>query len=164
MQNLKLEQQDWSSILGYISRLEDSHKVTIEIIREDLGAQKEVENVTLHGISYDEKGGGLIAIRAGAVEHMIHHPARIEIAHAGMDLICLEVVASDKTRHLITFLPPLHLPDLLLPGVPITAGAALGSARKSSAGLKPSLFEQRLDRRVAVAEGAVGFIRFHRAA
>ena len=115
MQNLKLEQQDWSSILGYISRLEDSHKVTIEIIREDLGAQKEVENVTLHGISYDEKGGSLIAIRAGAVEHMIHHPARIEIAHAGMDLICLEVVASDKTRHLITFLPPLHLPDLLLP-------------------------------------------------
>lgn len=114
MQNLKLERQDWSSILGYISRSEDSHKVTIEVIREDLGAQKEVENVTLHGISYDEKGV-LIAIRAGAVEHMIHHPARIEIAHAGMDLICLEVVGSDKTRHLITFLPPLRLPDLLLP-------------------------------------------------
>ena len=30
-------------------------------------------------------------------------------------LICLEVIGSDKSRHLITFLPPLHLPDLLLP-------------------------------------------------
>jgi hypothetical protein len=83
-------------------------------MREDLGAQKEVENVTLHGISYDPKGAA-IAIRAGAVEHMIYHPGAIEIAHAGTDLICLEVIGSDKSRHLITFLPPLHLPDLLLP-------------------------------------------------
>jgi uncharacterized protein DUF5335 len=114
MQNLHIEQKDWNNILDHISRSENSHKVTIEIIREDLGAQKEVENVMLHGISYDPKGGA-IAIRAGAVEHMIHHPHAIEIAHAGTDLICLEVIGSDKSRHLITFLPPLHLPDLLLP-------------------------------------------------
>jgi hypothetical protein len=49
---------------------------------------------------------------------MIHHPGAIEIAHAGTDLICLEVIGSDKSRHLITFLPPLHLPDLLLPARP----------------------------------------------
>ena len=114
MQNLHLEHKDWNNILDHISRSENSHKVTIEVVREDLGAQKEVENVTLHGISFDSKGS-IIAIRAGAVEHMIHHPSGIEIAHAGTDLICLEVIGSDNTRHLITFLPPLHLPDLLLP-------------------------------------------------
>ncbi len=114
MQNLHLEQKDWINILDHIARSENAHKVTIEIIREDLGAQKEVEDVTLHGLSYDPKGS-VIAIRAGAVEHMIHHPAGIEIAHAGTDLICLEVIGSDGARHLISFLPPLHLPDLLLP-------------------------------------------------
>jgi len=79
MQNLHLEQKDWNNILDHISRSENSHKVTIEVMREDLGAQVEVENVTLRGISYDPKGS-VIAIRAGAVEHMIHHPAGIEIA------------------------------------------------------------------------------------
>ena len=114
MQNLHLEQKDWNNILDHISRSENAHKVTIEVIREDLGAQKEVENVILHGLSCDPKGGA-IAIRAGAVEHMVHHPAGVAIAHAGTDLICLEVIGSDRSRHLITFLPPLHLPDLLLP-------------------------------------------------
>ena len=113
MQTL-LQRQDWKNILDHISRAQDTHKVTIEIMREDFGAQKEVENVAFRGLSYDPKGG-TIAIRAGAVEHMIRHPAGLEIAHAGTDVICLEVVGADKSRHLISFLPPLHLPDLLLP-------------------------------------------------
>ena len=78
MQNLHLEQKDWHNILDHISRSKNAHKVTIEVMREDLGAQKEVENVTLHGVSFDPKGG-VIAIRAGSVEHMIHHPAGIEM-------------------------------------------------------------------------------------
>jgi hypothetical protein len=114
MQSLHLEQSEWRNILDHISRCENTHKVTIEVIREDLGAQKEVENVAMRGLSYDPRGG-VLAIRAGAVEHMIHPPAGIEIAHAGTDLICLEVIGSDTSRHLITFMPPLHLPDLLLP-------------------------------------------------
>jgi len=114
MQNLHLERRDWQNILDHISRSEIAHKVTIEVDREDIGSQKEVENVVLHGFSYDPKGS-MIAIRAGAVEHMIARPERIEVAHAGTDLICVEVTAGDKTRHLITFVPPLHLPDLLLP-------------------------------------------------
>jgi hypothetical protein len=114
MQNLHLDQKDWTNILDHISRCENTHKVTIEIMREDLGAQREVENVLLRGLSYDPKSD-VIAIRAGAVEHMIHHPGAIEIAHAGTDLICLEVLGKDRSRHLMTFLPPLHLPDLLVP-------------------------------------------------
>jgi hypothetical protein len=114
MQNLHLERRDWQNILDHISRAESSHKVTIEVDREDLGAQREVENVPLHGVSYDPKGDS-IAIRAGAVEHMIARPERIDVAHAGTDLIAMEVTDTGKTRHLVTFVPPLHLPDLLLP-------------------------------------------------
>ena len=114
MQNLHLERRDWQKILDHISRSENTHKVTIEVERLDLGSQKEVENVALDGMSYDPKGG-IIAIRAGAVEHMIARPERIDVAHAGTDLIAMEVTGGDKTRHLITFVPPLHLPDLLLP-------------------------------------------------
>ncbi len=114
MQNLHLERRDWQNILDHISRAQNAHKVTIEVDREDLGSQKEVENAELQGLSYDPKGG-TIAIRAGAVEHMIARPERIDIAHAGTDLIAMEVTGGDKTRHLITFVPPLHLPDLLVP-------------------------------------------------
>jgi Family of unknown function (DUF5335) len=114
MQNLHLERREWQNMLDHISRAEDSHRVTIEVDREDIGAQKEVENAVLHGFSYDPKGS-TIAIRAGAVEHMIVRPERIEAAHAGTDLICVEILGGDKTRHLITFVPPLHLPGLLLP-------------------------------------------------
>ena len=56
MQNLHLERRDWQNILDHISRAESSHKVTIEVDREDLGSQREVENVPLHGVSYDPKG------------------------------------------------------------------------------------------------------------
>jgi Family of unknown function (DUF5335) len=114
MQNLHLEQRDWQNILDQISRAESTHKVTIEVDREDIGAQKEVENVILHGCSYDPRGAA-IAIRAGAVEHMIARPQKIDAAHSGADLICVEIIGGDKTRHLITFVPPMHLPDLLLP-------------------------------------------------
>ena len=114
MQNLHLERRDWQSILDHIARAENAHKVTIEVDREDLGSQKEVENVAMQGLSYDPKGG-TIAIRAGAVEHLIARPERIDVAHAGTDLVALEVTSADKTKHLITFVPPLHLPDLLLP-------------------------------------------------
>jgi Family of unknown function (DUF5335) len=114
MQNLHLERRDWQSILDLISQLESSHKVTIEVDREDLGSQKEVENAELQGLSYDHKGG-IIAIRAGAVDHMIAKPERIDAAHSGADLIAIEVTERDKTRHLITFVPPLHLPQILMP-------------------------------------------------
>jgi hypothetical protein len=112
MQNLHIQRGNWQNILDHISRPQNTCKVTIEVDAEDLGAQKEVENAELHGLSYDHKGG-TIAIRAGAVEHMIVQPERIDIAHAGTDLICMEIADREKARHLITFVPPLHLPDLL---------------------------------------------------
>ena len=114
MQNLHLDRRDWQNILDRISRSEYAHKVTIEVDRSDIGAQKEVENAALEGFSYDPKGD-TIAIRAGAVEHMIARPERIDVAHAGTGLVAMEILGADKARHLITFVPPLHLPDLLLP-------------------------------------------------
>ncbi len=113
MQNLKLRQEDWQNILDHIASSGDAQRVTIEVMREDFGAQTEVENVAFHGLSYDPRGSTL-AIRAGAIEHMISHPASIEIAHAGGHLICLEVLGTDKSRHLITFAPPPPLPQTLI--------------------------------------------------
>lgn len=114
MQNLHLEQQDWQRLFDQISLAQTSHKVTIEVSRDDIGAQKEVENAILSGVSYDPKGGA-IAIRAGAVEHMIARPQRVDAAHTGPALICIEVLGSDRSKHLITFMPPVPLPDLAMP-------------------------------------------------
>ncbi len=108
-----LEKREWQTLFDHVSGVQDTHKVTIEVIREVFGIQKEVENLPFHGLSYDPASSTL-AIRAGAVEHMICHPAEIEISHADAGLICLKVLGTDKSRHLISFTPPLHLPDLIL--------------------------------------------------
>jgi hypothetical protein len=112
MQSLPLEKQDWQKMLDHISKAQGAQRITIEIIREDLGAQREVENEKFDGVSYDPKGN-TVAVQAGELEHLIQDPAGIEIAHTGAEIVCLEVIGQDGTRHLIYFLPSLHLPDIL---------------------------------------------------
>jgi hypothetical protein len=112
MQSLSLEKQDWQRLFDHISRTQKMQKITIEVIRADLGAQTEAEKVELDGMSYDPKGG-TISIQVRGLEHMIQDPEKIEIAHAGTDIVCVEIIGKDDTHHLISFLPPLHLPDLL---------------------------------------------------
>jgi hypothetical protein len=112
MQSLSLEKQDWQRIFDHISKAEKMQKIAIEVIRADLGAQMEAENVDLEGMSYDPKGG-TISIQVGGLEHMIQDPEKIEIAHTGADIVCVEIIGKDDAHHLISFLPPLHLPDLL---------------------------------------------------
>lgn len=112
MESRSLQKKDWQQTLDRIYR-EDKTKpqrVTIEIGSEEFGSQKEVENLQLQGISYDHKDD-LIAVDTDAIEHLINHPERIEMAFSGSDLICLEVVDRDALRHLIYFIPPLRLPS-----------------------------------------------------
>ena len=97
-----LEKRDWQTVFDHVSSVQDAHKVTIEVIREVFGIQKEVENLPFRGLSYDPRSSTL-AVRAGAVEHVICHPAEMEISHADGAVFCLKVFGTDRSHHLISF-------------------------------------------------------------
>lgn len=109
MQTITLAREQWQGTLDRISRVQDNQQVTIEVGGAEIGAQKAVENVPFHGITYSDKGKG-VAIMAEGIELMVAHPLQIELAHEGAKLICIAVVDGDGTRHLVTFTPPLSLP------------------------------------------------------
>lgn len=110
METRSIQKQDWHKTLDRIYREEKKklQRITIEVDSEELGAQKEVENVQLQGISYDHKDD-LVAVDTDDLEHLINHPQKIEMAVSGDDLVCLEIIDKDKLRHLIYFTPPLGL-------------------------------------------------------
>ncbi len=112
MQSLILEKNQWQPMFDHISKAQKMQRITIEVMRDDLGAQTEAERVELDGLSYDPKGKA-ISIQVTDLEHMILDPDKIEIAHAGTDIFCIDITGRDQTHHLISFLPPLHLPSLL---------------------------------------------------
>ena len=112
MQSLILEKRQWQPMFDHISRAQKMQRITIEVMRDDLGAQTEAEKVELYGLSYDPKGK-TISIQVSDLEHMIQDPDKIEIAHAGTDIVCIDIVGKDDSHHLISFLPPLHLSTLL---------------------------------------------------
>lgn len=113
MQTLTLQREDWKNILDHVSRERAACTITIEIIRENLGGHMKIAGIAFGGLSYDTKSNA-IAIRAGAVERMIAHPAGVKITYQGMSVACMEVVEIGGSRHVITFAAPLDLPDLLL--------------------------------------------------
>ena len=111
METRSIPKQDWQNALDRIYRAEKARpqRITIEVDSQELGAQKEVENVPFQGIGYDHKDD-LVAVDTDDIEHLINHPQKIEMAFSGGDLICIEVMDRDKVRHLIYFMPPLPLP------------------------------------------------------
>jgi hypothetical protein len=114
MQTFQPERANWEKVFDSIARAQKKPvQVTLEVDRADIGAQREVENKELQGLSYDPKGNTL-AIRAGAVEHMIDRPASVGFALDNGKLCFLEVIGPDKAKHILTFSPPFELPvDLL---------------------------------------------------
>ena len=44
-----LEKRDWQTVFDHVSGVQDAHRVTIEVIREVFGIQKEVENLPFRG-------------------------------------------------------------------------------------------------------------------
>jgi hypothetical protein len=115
METLALEKQDWQKMLDFVSKAQEVQRkaqiVTVEVDGEQIGAQREAEDVALMGISYGPKDD-MVYIIAEGIEHNIENPAKVEIAHDGADISTLAVVGEDGARHLVRFKPPLHLPGL----------------------------------------------------
>ena len=113
MTTTEISRFDWMSFLDSLTRLHVDEPVRIEVLRPDIGAQLEVNDLPLDGISAEVKGPrATITIAAGTeidghVAHIIADPVSVRLARdtAGADE-ALEIVDADRTVTLVFFDEP----------------------------------------------------------
>lgn len=74
----------WRTVLDSLSRVYDGATATLEVLDPNLGAQAEVEEVPLRGITYDA-GGIEIDFQTRDGGHLVHriaHPKSVQVEEA----------------------------------------------------------------------------------
>jgi len=109
----EIARYDWVSFFDSLTHLHVDEPVRIEVLRPDIGAQLEVKDLPLDGITAEVKGpGASITIAAGSdperhISHVISDPVSVRVARdgAGYD-DTLEIVDADRTITLVYFDAP----------------------------------------------------------
>ncbi|HLU66652.1 MAG TPA: DUF5335 family protein [Kofleriaceae bacterium] len=110
MPTIEIPPSQWTSFLDDLSRTHVDEPVSVDILREDIGAQTEIHHLPLGGIGADLKGpSASIAISAGpgpgeSISHVIADPTALRLlrADSGEDEV-LEIEAADRSRTLVYF-------------------------------------------------------------
>lgn len=80
METRAVSRESWQSFFDSFSRIYCGSRVTLEVLSGDLGAQMEVEDAPLTGISCDLSGLEIhFLTRAGHLVHRVAGPLRISI-------------------------------------------------------------------------------------
>jgi hypothetical protein len=91
-----IARERWISFFDSLSRVYAGSGATLEVLAPDLGAQIEVEETPLRGISYDVTGLELhFATRSGHLVHRIAMPARVSIEEGDDGLVAAIEIAAD---------------------------------------------------------------------
>lgn len=109
----EIARYDWASFFDSLTYLHVDEPVSIEVLRPDLGAQLQVDDLPLDGITAELKEtNATITIAAGAdperhLSHVITDPVSVRLARgsAGEDE-ALEIVDADRTVTLVFFEGP----------------------------------------------------------
>lgn len=122
MRTRQIDRSQWRDFLHEFSRQHDGWIASVEVMADELGAQREVENRPFHGVVYDPvPGDDRIEIMSGdARAHMTHtvqHPRRIWLEQTGDGADrALQIESDEGEKTLIRFRWTLS-PDLLDPAV-----------------------------------------------
>jgi hypothetical protein len=81
METRELSKSQWEKTFDSLSRIYDGASASLEIIDNNLGAQMEIEEQPLRGITYDSSGIELVFVtRDGShLAHRIPNPQRVQI-------------------------------------------------------------------------------------
>ncbi len=110
MQTHTISPQKWQSTFDSLSRIYDGATASVEILSPDIGAQMEVEDQPLRGISYDASGIEIhFATRDGRhLVHRIPHPKQVQIEEGeGGLLAALQIESTDDPRAVLRFRSPV---------------------------------------------------------
>lgn len=109
MQTREIEKGNWQGFFDQVSRALRGKMIQVEIDSLELGAQIELDKLSLNGLSYDKKDDVFI-ISTEKIEHVIHSPRQIFVAEGGEGMNSLEVRAADGSQQIVRFTEPLALP------------------------------------------------------
>ena len=122
MQTVVIPRADWRAKLDEFSTAHQGWRVSLELLEPSLGAQPEIEDLPLQGVTAEvDVREPAITIAAGAkadqITHVIHMPMRVQLEknEAGADM-ALEIESSDHTKAILRFTTPA--PIETVDGVP----------------------------------------------
>jgi hypothetical protein len=110
MQTHTISPAKWQSTFDSLSRIYDGASASVEILSSELGAQMEVEDQPLRGISYDSSGIEIhFAMRDGRhLVHRIPNPKQVQIEEGeGGLLAALQIESTDDPRQILRFRSPV---------------------------------------------------------
>jgi hypothetical protein len=115
MQTRTVSSEGWEQFFDSFSRIYMGSRATLEILADDLGAQMEVEDMPLTGISFDTTGLEMhFQTRQGHLVHRIASPARVTIEERSDGLVAaVEICCTDGEPDTILRLSKLVASRLL---------------------------------------------------
>jgi len=113
----QIAKDQWAVFLNDFDRTHHGNEARIEILGRDFGDQEEAAWLPLSGISYDPHGdhiivsvGGISSRYPAHLTHMIAHPVQVAVTEPTKSTQrSILIVASDETKTLVHFRPPLEL-------------------------------------------------------
>ena len=109
MQTREIEKDNWQGFFDQVSRALQGKLIQIEVDSLELGAQIELDKLSLNGLTYDSKDDAFI-ISTEEIEHVIHSPQQIFVADGIEGIGSLQVRSADGTEQMVSFKEPLALP------------------------------------------------------
>jgi len=97
MQTHSLPAEAWKTTFDSLSRIYEGETASLEVLRDDLGAQFEIESQPFRGISFDHDGIELhFTPRDGRhFVHRINHPRSVQIEQRDDGFIVAFAIDSD---------------------------------------------------------------------
>jgi hypothetical protein len=123
MQTVAIPRADWRVKLDEFSTAHDGWRVSLELFDEEIGAQPEIDDLPLRGVTAElsERDSTITIAAEGTnheqITHVIHMPidVRLEQNDQGADM-ALEIEAKDHGKAILRFTSPA-LPETV-DGVP----------------------------------------------
>ncbi|HEX7832814.1 MAG TPA: DUF5335 family protein [Thermoanaerobaculia bacterium] len=106
----------WRETLDDLSRTYDGAIVSLEIVGDDVGAQPEVIDQPLRGLSSDRSGVTIrIANSTGNLEHLIRHPRDLRIVETDEGAVMAVEIEENEGLHTLVHFRSPAIPELLDP-------------------------------------------------
>ncbi len=112
MQTREITRENWQDFFDQVSRALQGKLIQIEVDSLELGAQIEVDKLSLNGLTYDSKDNSFI-VSTDEIEHVIRSPQHIFVSDGSDGVNSLEVRAADGSEQIIRFTEPLALPPVI---------------------------------------------------
>jgi hypothetical protein len=105
---IQIPRADWSRALNEFSAIHEGWLISLEIVSVSVGAQPEITDLPLVGVTFEAPNGGTLTISAGRlaaqITHLIREPQHIWIERTGAGAdAALAVESADGAKTILRF-------------------------------------------------------------